>query len=192
MVTALHDPKRTETPLSHAFPSQTWTQSKHLDIRAHSKLHRRPSLHPQTTWFHSNHKMQVGDTACHTTQLTPQPREKIFHYLFNEILEKFERNFFNVERLQARLSLLKLIYGLSKQHICVFRRYLWTCTVVSQIPWLYIQVGYRGFYFKFTRGHICIWGKKCYGRSYHQPAFCDLVETLVLKTQNVGFWYDLP
>ena len=116
----------------------------------------------------------------------------ISHCWINEILEKIERKFCNVECLQAVLSLLKLFYGLSKQHIFVFRRYLWTCTVVSQIPWLYKQVGYRGFYFKFTRGHTCIWGKKCYGRSYHQPAFCDLVETLVLKTQNVGFWYDLP
>ena len=62
--------------LTSTFTSQTWTQSKHLDIRAHSKHHRRPSLHPQTTWFHANHKMQVGGTACHTTQLAPQPRGK--------------------------------------------------------------------------------------------------------------------
>ncbi len=67
-------PKR----LAHThFGAKTPTQTNHLDIKPHSKHKYRPSLHPQTTWFHSNHKMHVGDTStCHNTQLTPQPREK--------------------------------------------------------------------------------------------------------------------
>ena len=63
MVAAHHDLKRTQTPLSHTFPSQTSTQSNHLDIRAHSKHQRRLSLHTQTKYFHSHHKIQFCTLA---------------------------------------------------------------------------------------------------------------------------------
>ena len=63
MVAANHDLKRTQTPLSHTFPSQTSTQSNHLDIRAHSKHQRRLSLHTYIKYFHSHHKIQFCTLA---------------------------------------------------------------------------------------------------------------------------------
>ena len=188
MLTALQDTclSHTHFPAKHEHKARISTSEPTQNTTAGLPYTLRPHGFTQIT------KCRLAVLPAIPPNSLPSHGEKISHYWINEILEKIERKFCNVECLQAVLSLLKLIYGLSKQHIFVFRRYLWTCTVVSQTPWLYKQVGYRGFYFKFIRGHTCIWGKKCYGRSYQKPTFCVLSTRVSTKSQNAGWWYDLP